>query len=256
MIKRTSTIVCAIPVSGAVALSGQAPAFADDVPGTQADSVSQDAVPTSAGSSDDPGDTETSDPGYVLDTTDPVEPGSAELALDPGEGPAAVPGRVSVASTAVAAGDPSQPGGAVTWGACGVTTSSTKTVRTFTNRYRASDAGRFLRGGSSVLYCGDDNYGYRHIKLRHESQFENLTFMTNENWRDLADRMIAGTLVDPDDTTYTSKNDTFTYCRIFFFIDLRSHRVVSHSYPRVVVSASNGKVITAYPNSVVCPHSW
>lgn len=201
------------------------------------------------------------DVGFVLETDEPIEPGSVELVaadptdseapVDPPEGAGSTDRSVAMRSSAAATDQ--QP---VTWAACGVTTADGKVVRTFTNRYRASDAGRFLRGGSSVLFCGNAAYGYRHIKARHQQDFENLTFLTNENWRELADKMIAGVLWDPDDTSYLATNNTFTYCRMYHLVNKRDRKIVARSFPRVVVSASDAKIITTFPRSVVCPSSW
>lgn len=240
---------------------GSAPAVSAEDPDASASASPDDVVDEEEANSTDEvhvsenGDEgSASDSAYATNGPDAIVPGSLVLVTD-------VPPTTTQGARAasVAAGDPSQPGGAVTWGACGVTTSNGKVVRTFTNRFRANDLSHFLAGGNSVMYCGyqdvskDKGEGYRHIKYGHESQFENLTFMTSETWRELADRMIAGTLINPDSTDYLARNDTFTYCRAFFFYNTKERRIEATSYPRVTVSGSNAKVITAYPSSHICP---
>jgi hypothetical protein len=124
-------------------------------------------------------------------------------------------------------------------------------VRTF-QRYRANAGGQYIPGGTSNLDCGSDVWGYRHIKAKHLSQWEDVASYTGENWRDVADQFIAGALIDPDVVTYRKDNDTFAYCRLMYLIDKRSGRPVGVSYPRVIIAHVTKNIITAYPDSTHC----
>jgi hypothetical protein len=121
-----------------------------------------------------------------------------------------------------------------------------KVVRTF---YRApiSAGSRSLPAGDSVLYCGDDKYGLLHIQLRHFQDWDDIAnerWPTAGNWRYLADYAIGAALASPERVEYNQNNDTFALYRR---ISLPDGRYVFTT--RVVVSASDGKIITAFPQS-------
>ncbi|OBI13310.1 hypothetical protein A5714_14970 [Mycobacterium sp. E2462] len=121
-----------------------------------------------------------------------------------------------------------------------------KVVRTF---YRApvSAGYRSLPGGDSVLFCGNDKYGLMHIEREHGDQWDqiaNTRWPTAGNWRYLADYSIAQTLAKPDRVEYNQNNDTFALYRRISSAD--------GSYvftTRVVISASDGKIVTAFPQT-------
>lgn len=121
-----------------------------------------------------------------------------------------------------------------------------KVVRTF---YRApiSAGFRSLPAGDSVLYCGNDKYGLLHIEKEHEEQWDriaNSRWPSAGNWRYLADYAIGATLAYPERVEYNQGNDTFALYRRISLPDGRYAFTT-----RVVVSASNGKIITAFPQT-------
>lgn len=121
-----------------------------------------------------------------------------------------------------------------------------KVVRTF---YRApiSAGSRSLPAGDSVLYCGDDKYGLLHIQLRHFQDWDDIAnerWPTAGNWRYLADYAIGAALASPERVEYNQNNDTFALYRR---ISLPDGRYVFTT--RVVVSASDPTIITAFPQS-------
>jgi hypothetical protein len=133
------------------------------------------------------------------------------------------------------------------WGACRARGQDPdKVVRTF---YHApiSAGFRSLPGGDSVLYCGNDKYGLLHIEKEHEAQWDqvaNTRWPTAGNWRYLADYAIAQTLAYPERAEYNQDNDTFALYR-----KISSSDGTYVFTTRVVVSASDGKIITAFPQT-------
>lgn len=133
------------------------------------------------------------------------------------------------------------------WGACRARGQDAgKVVRTF-YRTPISAGFRSLPGGDSVLYCGNDKYGLLHMQLRHFRDWNDIAnerWPTAGNWRYLADYAIGATLAYPEQVEYNQDNDTFAiYRRIF-----RSDGAYAFT-TRVVISASDGKIITAFPQT-------
>lgn len=133
------------------------------------------------------------------------------------------------------------------WGACRARGQDpAKVVRTF---YHASISAGFrsLPAGDSVLYCGNDKYGLLHIENEHEDQWDliaNSRSPTAGNWRYLADYAISATLAYPERVEYNQDNDTFA---LYHKISLPDGTYVFTT--RVVISASDGKIITAFPQT-------
>lgn len=133
------------------------------------------------------------------------------------------------------------------WGACRARGQDPgKVVRTF---YHApiSAGFRSLPAGDSVLYCGNDKYGLLHIEKEHEAQWDqvaNTRWPTAGNWRYLADYAIASTLAYPERVEYNQDNDTFAVYR-----KISSSDGTYVFTTRVVISASDGKIITAFPQT-------
>ena len=67
------------------------------------------------------------------------------------------------------------------------------------------------------------------------------------NWRYLADYSIGATLANPERVDYNSGNDTFTVQRNIYRIT--DDGLVYSFTCRVVVSATDGKIITAFPTT-------
>jgi uncharacterized protein DUF4226 len=133
------------------------------------------------------------------------------------------------------------------WGACRARGQDPgKVVRTF--YHAAVSAGfRSLPAGDSVLYCGNDKYGLLHIEKEHEDQWDliaNSRWPSAGNWRYLADYAISATLAYPERVEYNQDNDTFA---VYRKISLPDGTYVFTT--RVVISASDGKIITAFPQT-------
>jgi hypothetical protein len=137
------------------------------------------------------------------------------------------------------------------WGACAVggRGDPNKVVRTF---YRAplTDGVSAMPGGDSVLYCGNDKYGFYHLVNEHGPQWQNMAssgFPSGGNWRYLADYSISATLANPERVVYDSQRDTFAVYRNIYRIT--EDGPVYAFTCRVVVSGTDGKIITAFPSS-------
>lgn len=129
-------------------------------------------------------------------------------------------------------------GPAPAWGACGLTSSSTKLVYSYSPNTR--------------LYCGaQDTSGYWHIKYEHGSQFSVLAAPVGLTWRDLLHGVLYWNDRDPDSTSFSMSNQTYCRSRYLYLAD-SSGRVVVKQIFRTITSSSNGKVITAYPASSQC----
>jgi hypothetical protein len=136
------------------------------------------------------------------------------------------------------------------WGACKLSGADpNKVVRTF---YRAPITAGFnsLPGGDSQLYCGNDKYGFLHIAKEHGQDWQNVAmsrFPGSGNWRDLADYSISATLANPERVEYRQDNNTFTVYRDIYRIT--DDGPVYAFTCRVAISASDGKIITAFPQT-------
>ncbi len=136
------------------------------------------------------------------------------------------------------------------WGACKLSGADpNKVVRTF---YRAPITAGFntLPGGDSQLYCGNDKYGFLHIAKDHGQDGQNVAmsrFPGAGNWRDLADYAISATLANPERVEYRQDSDTFTVYRDIYRI---TDDGPAYAFTcRVAISASDGKIITAFPQT-------
>jgi hypothetical protein len=70
------------------------------------------------------------------------------------------------------------------------------------------------------------------------------------NWRNLADYSIAAALAYPETVTYRQQNDTFAVERAMYPINEKGETTGPSSWKvHVVISASDGHIITAYPIS-------
>ncbi len=128
-------------------------------------------------------------------------------------------------------------GPAPAWGACGVTSPSTKLV------YRYSS--------KTILYCGIvGKEGYWHIK-EHMADFQAFATPVGLTWRDLVHGVLYWNDYDPDVTRFSMSNQTYCRSRYLYLAD-SSGRVVVKQIFRTVTSSSTGKVITAYPSGSQC----
>jgi hypothetical protein len=138
------------------------------------------------------------------------------------------------------------------WGACALRGADpNKVVRTF-NRAPLSAGFRSLPGGDSQLYCGNDKYGFLHIADEHGDDWENIEggVFFRGNWRCLADYAMASALAYPETVEYRQDNDTFKVTRAIAPTDGEGNITGPPTWRAVVVvSASDGKIITAFPES-------
>jgi hypothetical protein len=135
------------------------------------------------------------------------------------------------------------------WGACKVSGADpNKVVRTF-NRAPITAGFNTLPGGDSQLYCGNDNYGFLHIANDHGRQWETMAsrFPSAGNWRYLADYAISATLAYPERVEYRQDNNTFAVYRDIY--RMTDEGTVYAFTCRVAISASDGKIITAFPQT-------
>ncbi|MDZ4232442.1 MAG: hypothetical protein U1C73_01465 [Dietzia sp.] len=137
------------------------------------------------------------------------------------------------------------------WGACalGGRADPNKVVRTF-HRAPLRAGVSAMPSGDSVLYCGNDKYGFYHMANRHGSDWDRVAssrFPGAGNWRYLADYSISSALANPERVDYNSQNDTFTVHRNIYRIT--DDGPVYAFTSRVVVSGTDGKIITAFPTT-------
>jgi hypothetical protein len=137
------------------------------------------------------------------------------------------------------------------WGACAARGADpNKVVRTF-NRAPISAGFRSLPAGDSVLYCGNEKYGLLHLYAKgHDADWSAFTFPWMGNWRNLADYAISAALAYPESVTYRQSNDTFAIERAIYPVNAQGEITGPSTWKvHVVISASDGKIITAYPMS-------
>ncbi|MEV5840135.1 hypothetical protein [Nocardia sp. NPDC052112] len=134
-----------------------------------------------------------------------------------------------------------------TWGACGIHSPEDKTVRTFDRRtIRVGD--KVFVAGQSVLYCGNDNYGFRHLqKRKHDDKWAATD--RSYNWRDNADRAIEETLRNPSVACYNLENNTYVLgLELVEYVKKDGTLTGKMQWSNVVIDANSGRIITAFPN--------
>jgi hypothetical protein len=127
------------------------------------------------------------------------------------------------------------------WGACGISTDDNKLVRQFPVNQRLN----------FYLRCGNEAKGYRHILLRHRTDFEAMAFGTNENWRDVADLAMASIASDPDQAIPVGDGKG-CYSRVLFLRNNRTNQVVRQQIFRMIVIIGTGEIISVYPHGQQC----
>lgn len=134
-----------------------------------------------------------------------------------------------------------------TWAACGAFDAETKTVRTFTRNFVSY---LNLQAGNSPLKCGNDKFGYRHIKSRHMNDWGSLAGIVGSNWRDFADWSINQCLRWPASVANNGTRNTYEFKAPIQIRDKRTKKVVSTKYCNVPISrGSSRQLITAFPSS-------
>lgn len=130
------------------------------------------------------------------------------------------------------------------WAACGTSAPADKVVRVFAQQ---PPPGALPR--PATLLCGNDRFGYRHVKLRHAADWEALGFSVGDNWRGIADFAISQTLAVPQPgyPRYNAKNDTWTYKAPLQIKDSEGQTRVTY-WPIISAAARDGRIITAFPS--------
>ncbi|WP_156371683.1 hypothetical protein [Microbacterium sp. Leaf203] len=105
---------------------------------------------------------------------------------------------------------------------------------------------------SKILRCGNANFGYFHIKARHEGDWQAKAAGTNQNWRDIADIGIDAALRDPVITKPRDSNDTTCYSRKIFLVNTQNNQTVGETIVRVVAGNRSNNIVTAFPSSGYC----
>lgn len=121
-------------------------------------------------------------------------------------------------------------------GACGVWTAESKLV--------------YAYGGDSKsrrLLCGNENFGFRHIRARHKSDFQYYAQMGGLQYYDLMHWVIHYNFKDPDRFKYSGNGK---YCRSRS-MHLRNPSGTTFTKIFRVIYSTSG-VITAYPSRTHC----
>lgn len=160
--------------------------------------------------------------------------------------------QAQLASASVSSHDPAaaarQARAAATWGACGVTTSTSKIIRTYDGV--AGIRNVYLKCGGPK-YTSSPTWGYRHILKNHRSDFENIAAGTAQNWRDVADVGMGGALRDPD-VRGAESDGKRCFSRKIYLYNLQTGELVRTKIVRVIFRTSDAAIITAYPSSSQC----
>jgi hypothetical protein len=130
------------------------------------------------------------------------------------------------------------------WGACGNATAEDKVVARFA-------------GGISLL-CGgplhhdEPEYGYRHIRFRHQGDLENLRANTTiGNWRDLADLAMDTIAKDPD-VDVPAPGNQICMSRVLFLANERTGQVIRQQIFVMYVDARTRTINTLTPRGTQC----
>jgi hypothetical protein len=146
---------------------------------------------------------------------------------------------------------------AANWRPCGYKDKE-KLVREYI-RVRATSGGHKTSGTVADLRCGNDNYGYFHILDGHATDWQNQTYGTTTNWRDLADWATSWVLQDPDHKVFVPKNkkkgyktDRWCYNRIVFLKNKKTGQVIKKKNVFVIMGETGVRIITSYPRDGIC----
>jgi len=153
---------------------------------------------------------------------------------------------VHAAESEPAAVDNSTSQGTPPWSPCGARDKKTKVLHQYK---RATVAG--VAGARATLACGTSGWGFRHIKVRHLSQWEAEAAPLFTPWMDIAHWAIANTLATPCSKLRQTRNDTIQYVAPFELRDQRG-KIVRSFGVRVVVGRKTQNIITAYPQKATC----
>lgn len=136
------------------------------------------------------------------------------------------------------------------WAACGIKDPSDKLVHQYTAGSTPMGP-EFLRKPN--LRCGNEKFGYRHIKLEHKDDWKALANRVGGDWKDFASFAIQSSLETPQKACLGDANDI----RYIGMVEIRRSNGLSGEkyYPRVPVGKDTNNIITAFPQTVSagCP---
>lgn len=103
-------------------------------------------------------------------------------------------------------------------------------------------------GGKVSLTCGNANYGYRHIRDRHEADWANVVHKYHQEpgaWDDLMNWSNLNSLLNPIDRVVQA-NNKLCYTTPIVFLDADMNPIGKMN-PQVIISADNRWIITSIP---------
>ncbi len=106
--------------------------------------------------------------------------------------------------------------------------------------------------GPVYLKCGNERFGWRHIVVRHETDWQAVAAPTGRDWREVADAAIEAVLRAPQATVPRESNDTNCYSRVVELVDGRSGTTVGSTVVRVVAGVTSRTLVTAFPATSGC----
>lgn len=130
---------------------------------------------------------------------------------------------------------------APTWGACGRSSSHTKTVASYPNSLKLT---------CGPYSSGSRTWGYNHILDNHRTEFSTLSAPVNRNWRDLAHWAIYYASLDPDVTR--TRGQRTCKSRYLYLVDSNGRTVVKKIF-RLSYNNETRRVTTVFPASTHCP---
>lgn len=99
----------------------------------------------------------------------------------------------------------------------------------------------------ATLRCGNDRWGFRHIRDRHYDDYQAKANLIGRNWRDFFDWSTRWALKDPDRITWQPNPKTWCYDRQFQFIV--DNEVIMKTRVRVVLNTQGKGFVTAWPTT-------
>lgn len=136
------------------------------------------------------------------------------------------------------------------WAACGEFDDKYKLVREYQRPWLHSRMDGHvvnMRCGKETTKDGESKFGFRHIRLKHQDDWESLSWVVWRNWRDLADWAIQWTLSDPD-TVVVQGERRFCYQRVIALKE--GSDVVARTRVVVLLGETGIRLMTAFPRDI------
>lgn len=117
--------------------------------------------------------------------------------------------------------------------------------------YTAAKQPRLSFSGRVALTCGNDNYGYKHIKVRHAKdwQLKITKYGGHGSWDNFMSYATAQALSHP---SAVRNHGAGKYCYTTPIEIYQGRNLVNTFYPVVIVSTTSHRIITSYPTSKGC----